>query len=99
MSSENNALPIYIKLIEQRGDKTERLMEEIKSLSERFNIYDDVTLSGVIPSTSSAEENALIYCINTTPTNNSQKAGNIMDFLEYLFQKMFNKYPAYTDPI
>lgn len=99
MTSENNTFPIYIKLVEQRGDKTERLVDEIKSLSLRFNIYDDVTLAAILPSNTGSEENTLVYCINTTPTNHSQKSGHIIDFLEYVFQKMFDKYPAYTEPI
>jgi len=99
MNSENDIFPIFLQLIEQRGDKTENLVAEIKRLSERFNIYDDVILSGIIPSNTSATENALIYQINTTPTSNSPKSGDIIDFLESIFQKMFDKYPSYVEPI
>lgn len=98
MSPETNTFPIYIKLIEQKGEKTERLIEEIKNLSIKFNILDDVSLSAILPSTSGSDENSLIYCINTTPTNHSTSSGQIIDFLEYIFQKMFDKYPAYTEP-
>lgn len=98
MSSETNTFPIYIKLIEQRGEKTERLMEEIKNLSLRLDIYDEVTLEPMLENEIGGEENSLIYCITTNPANHSQKSGQIVDFLEYLVQKMFNKYPAFTEP-
>lgn len=98
MSSESNTFPIYIKLIEQRGEKTERLMEEIKNLSMRFNIYDEVTLETVTDSDTGSQDNSLTYCIAITPASHSQKSKNTIDFLEYLVQKMFNKYPALTEP-
>lgn len=98
MNSENDTFPIFLQLIEQRGDKTEALIIEIKKLSERFNIYDDVILSSIIQSNTSATENALIYQVNTSPTINSHKSGDIIDFLESIFQKMFDKYPSYVEP-
>lgn len=97
MSSEKNKFPVYIKFVEQKGEKTERLIEEIKTLSRRFNIYDEISLMAVLPSTSNSEENSLIYCIMANPAEHSYVSNQIIDFLEYVFQKMFEKYPAYTE--
>jgi hypothetical protein len=97
MSSESNTFPIFFKLQEQRGEKTERLMDEIKSLALRFNISEDIKFIRILPSNSSANENILIYALNATP-NNTPKSVSVINFLEYLFQKLFDKYPAFTEP-
>jgi len=98
MSPESNIFPIYFKLQEQRGEKTERLMDEINLLSERFDISEDVNFVRLLPSPSNSTENVLVYSISTTPASHSLKGERVINFLEYIFQKLFEKYPAYTEP-
>ena len=98
MNTDIDIFPLFVQLVEQRGDKTEMLIQEIKKLSERFNIYDDVTLATITASTTSSSDNVLIYQINTTPTSKAANATSPIEFLEYLFQKMFDKYPSYVEP-
>jgi hypothetical protein len=98
MTPESNIFPIYIKLVEQRGNKTELLMEEIKNLSIRFDISEDVKFVRLLPSTSNSNENSIVYLINTNPISHSPKAMRTISFLSYIFEKMFDKYPAYTEP-
>ena len=98
MSTDNSNYSIYFYLIERRGEKTERLIQEIKDLTLRFNIYDEVRLVSATPaSLIGADENTLTYSINmSTPT--TKKGEEIIAFLEYVTKKMFDKYPAFTEP-
>jgi len=99
MNAESDIFPIFFQLIEQKGEKTEALINEIKRLSDKFNIYEDIRLAGITQSGTNSNENVLIYELSTTPTSNSPKSNYIIDFLEYIFQKMFDKYPSYIEPI
>jgi hypothetical protein len=98
MSTELNTFPIYFSLIERRGEKTDRLITEIIDLSKQLNVYEEISLVSTSPaSTAGPDENKLIYCIQISSPNN-KKANDIITFLEYIFQKMFDKYPAFTEP-
>lgn len=97
MSTENPNYSIFFHLIERRGEKTERLIQEIKDLSIHHDIYDEVRLVNINPATIGADENQLVYSIETgSPTN--KKAVDIISFLEHITKKMFDKYPAFTEP-
>jgi hypothetical protein len=98
MSTELNTFSIYFSLLERRGEKTDRLIKEIIDLSKQLNVYDEVTLVSASPAkTAGPDENKLTYSIQVTSPNN-KKATDIVAFLEYIFQKMFDKYPAFTEP-
>lgn len=98
MSTELNTFSIYFSLIERRGEKTDRLIKEIIDLSKQLSVYDEVSLVTATPArTAGPDENKLTYCIQISSHNN-KKATEIVTFLEYIFQKMFDKYPAFTEP-
>lgn len=97
MSTETSNYSIFFQLIERRGDKTERLIQEIKDLSIRHNIYDEVRLVNINPATIGSDENQLVYSIETA-TPSSKKGADIIFFLEHITKKMFDKYPAFTEP-
>lgn len=98
MSTETTTYPIYFSLIERSGEKTDRLIKEIRALSKSLNIYDEVTFVSSVPANNGGtDEMLLTYCIQiNSPVN--KKGAEIVTFLEYIFQKMFDKYPAFTEP-
>lgn len=98
MDTEIDTFPLFFQLIEQKGEKTETIIGEIKKLSTRFNLEDFLTLEDIIPTEYSNEENALIYKVVTNPNSKESNAQNVIDFLAYIFEKMFDRYPSYIEP-
>lgn len=98
MSAENSNYEICFALSERRGEKTEKLIQDIKELSKKYNIYDEVTLSNITASKTLLEtDNTLEYSISIASPNN-KKGENIINFLEHVTKKMFDKYPVFTEP-
>ena len=98
MTTETNNFEIFFSLIEKRGEKTEQLINDIARLAEKHNIQENVTFSGINhANTAGDNQNKIIYSISL-PSATTPKAADVMSFLSYIFNKMFEKFPAFTEP-
>lgn len=86
---------LKFSLTEKRGERTNNLIQEIATVIESYGLEEEVSFSYLVASPSELDENNLVYTIST-PSASTKKAGTIVDFIVYIFQKMFNKYPAFT---
>ena len=89
---------LKFSLIEKKGEKTDALIEEMIELSKVYDIYEECSLSHLVSLDHdlSVDENKLIYVISL-PSAITKKTGQVLGFLNHVFQKMFNKYPAFTE--
>lgn len=89
---------LRFSLTEKKGEKTNSLIEEMIELTKEYDIYEECTFSHLITSDRdlSSDENRLIYVISF-PTATTKKSGQVLSFLSHVFQKMFNKYPAFSE--
>lgn len=89
---------LRFSLIEKKGEKTDALIEEMVELSKEYDIYEECRFSHLVnfDDDLSVDENKLIYTI-TLPSAVTKKSGQVLNFLSHVFQKMFNKYPAFTE--
>lgn len=94
--STTETLPIYFQLIEIPA-KTNKLVEEINSLTERFNLTGIVTLVHYNSALTDNGEDVLIYKIKTKSTPKDENGENIINFLDHIFKKMFDRYPSYVE--
>lgn len=98
MSTDTPNFEIYFSLIEKRGEKTDQLIKEIVRVTKELDVYEHVTFAGTLSATNaSSSDNKLVYCIEV-PTISSAKGAAIIAFLSYVFEKMFDKFPAFTEP-
>jgi hypothetical protein len=98
MNTTTPQYTLHLALTERKGDKTDRLIREMKKLSIKYDLLDEVTLlSRGSSKTLMEEDNTLTYAVSV-PTPNSKKGVNIVAFLEQITQKMFDKYPVFTEP-
>jgi hypothetical protein len=98
MSSNIESLPIYIQLVETPS-KTPRLVEEIIQLSERFNLYESVTLASYTERGTDNGEDILVYRIDAKPQSRQDEGSNVINFLDHIFRKMFDKFPSFVEPV
>lgn len=87
---------LYFSLIEKRGDKTNALIEEITALTKQYDLYEECTLENIVPSQMGVDEYKLVYKLKL-PSVSTKKSGQVLNFFSHIFQKMFNKYPAFTE--
>lgn len=98
MSTDTQNFEIYFSLIEKRGEKTDQLINEMIRITKELDVYDQVTFAGTLSASSAGpNDNKLVYCIEI-PTVSSVKGAAIISFLSYVFEKMFDKFPAFTEP-
>lgn len=98
MNTETENFEFFFSLIEKRGEKTDQLISEIIKASKEHNIYENLDFVGIYPvEYGTGNDNKITYSINV-PTPITEKASNIVAFLVYIFTKMFDKFPAFTEP-
>lgn len=98
MNNDTDTFPLFFQLIEQKGEKTENVIKEIKKLAFKFNIEDSVILHSINQTSFSAEENALVYEVKTNPNSKDSNSMEVIEFLSCIFEKMFDCYPSYIEP-
>lgn len=99
MNNKSVELPVYLSLIENRGEKTERLIKEMKDLSISLGLSEEVSLKKITPTVNtSPDENSLIYCLALKTDMSSDKSQGVYKFLQHVFKQLFNKYPAFVEP-
>jgi hypothetical protein len=96
MSSEQ-LTPIYLKLFEKKGSPSDKLVEEIRNISQSFNVYDYVNLETIETNPKNVNENALNYSISINLADDDA-AKRINSFLQQIFRELFDNYPAFTEP-
>lgn len=98
MSTNVEKMPIYIQFVETPA-KSQKLANEIFELSKRFNIYEIVTLADYIERGTDNGEDLLIYRIDVKPQTRSDNGEDVINFLDHVFKKMFDKFPSYVEPV
>lgn len=98
MVVKNNSAAIFFKLTDQNDEKADSTVAEIARLSHKFGINDILNLNSYIL-TGNRDEVVLIYSLDLNTSEKKETSGNAIDFLEYVFKHMFDKYPTYTEPV
>jgi hypothetical protein len=98
MTTEQINLPIYIKLIEKKGPPTDKLVETLRNMSQEFSVNKLIQLISIEDNPTNPQENVLIYSV-TPDSSNKEQAQQILSFLKRVWEKLFDNYPAYTEPI
>jgi len=98
MTTEQANLPIYIRLIEKKGVATDKLVEMIRNMSQQFTVEAIVALQSIEQNPNNSLENVLIYCV-TPDVNDPSQSQQLLSFLKQIWEKLFDNYPAYTEPI
>jgi len=98
MSMNVDNLPLYIQLVETKA-KTPQLVEEIIQVSQRFNLYDEVSLVSVSDQETDNGEVVLVYKIQTKNNGKQEEGENVTNFLDHIFRKMFSRFPSFTEPV
>lgn len=98
MNMERTELPIFIRLIEKKGDPTDKLVNIIWNMIEQHDVVDIVKLENIIPNPVNAQENHVYYSV-TYEISNKREGELALTFLMHVFQRLFNNYPAYVEPL
>lgn len=97
MTTEPINLPIFIRLIEKKGQATDKLVETLRNMSQEFNVIENVKLNSINFNPTDSSENILIYSIDNE-LSDKEASKRMLNFLKQIWEKLFDNYPAYTEP-
>lgn len=98
MSTNVDKIPIYIQFVET-PNKSQKLVQEIFELAKRFNLYEVVTLADYVERGTDNGEDLIVYRIDIHPQTRADNGEDVMNFLDHVFNKMFDKFPSYVEPV